>query len=71
MADNHLYLTCPGCGEAFMLARHLGEAWYTPVGRTETAESFASGLDAFFEKHWHCDYDHNLQLQTDKIKEAI
>ena len=51
MANDRLYLVCPGCGEGFMLAKRMGDAWY--VAQASEAH-YVSRLDDFFSHCWEC-----------------
>lgn len=65
MADDRCWLTCTVCGCRVLLAKHLGEDWYTKGGATyypddaghfnveqRTAElDFGEGVADFIEQH--------------------
>ena len=54
MANDRLYLTCPLCGQGFMLAKHFADQWYTKPSTPEEAWNYVCKLDDFLEQHWNC-----------------
>jgi hypothetical protein len=38
-----------------MLAKRMGDAWYTKPNNPEEAMEFIEKLDAFFQQHFGCD----------------
>lgn len=47
MANNRVYLYCPDCNEAVMLAKHMAGPWYFREDRIDA-------IDSFWDEHWAC-----------------
>lgn len=50
MANNRMYLRCEGCGEAFGMAKHFGDAW-------AVYGELPGLLEAWMGEHRWCPYE--------------
>lgn len=53
MANNRLYLKCPGCGKRLCIGKTFGASFYVPPYGERRMEDV---VDKFYEDHWLCTF---------------